>query len=107
MKQTVYFSNFRDAFQSIRPSNFTYEGLEVLFQHLEELERDTGEDYELDVIALCCDFSENTFEVISEEYSIELTGSNDEENKAIVEEYLIDEGIFVGEVKGGFVYRQH
>jgi len=35
-----------------RKTNFSYEGLEILFEYLEELEESTGEEIELDVIAL-------------------------------------------------------
>tara|TARA_R100001530_G_C4275537_1_gene144171 strand:+ start:133 stop:450 length:318 start_codon:yes stop_codon:yes gene_type:complete len=49
---------FRDMFQAIRPDNFTRAGLVALFDHLENLEDDTGEQVEFDVIGLCCDFTE-------------------------------------------------
>lgn len=58
MKQTINLYNFRDAFQAMRPNNFSYEGLRALFEYLEDLEDDTGEEIELDVIAICCDFTE-------------------------------------------------
>ena len=58
MKQSVSITNFIDAFRFVRPSNFTYEGLECLYKYLIDYEQDTGEEIELDVIALCCDFSE-------------------------------------------------
>ncbi len=57
MKSTVSLSDFRDAFQ-VRKENFSYEGLEALFNYLESYEEDTGEEIELDVIALCCDYTE-------------------------------------------------
>ncbi len=41
-----------------RGDHFTHRGLEALFDFLEETEADTGEEFELDVIGLCCDFSE-------------------------------------------------
>lgn len=58
MKTTVSLYEFREAFRKIRPNNFSYEGLEALFDFLEQLEEDTGQEMELDVIAICCDFSE-------------------------------------------------
>ena len=58
MKRTVNLNDFRDAFRSIRPDNFSYEGLEALFNYLENLGEDTGLEIELDVIAICCDFTE-------------------------------------------------
>ena len=71
MKTTVSKSDFRDAFRDYnREENFTYEGLGALYDYLTELEEDTGEEMELDVIAICCDFSEyGDLEEIQSEYS--------------------------------------
>lgn len=69
MKQTVNLYDFREAFTRMdRADAFSYEGLEILFNGLEELEEDTGEEMELDVIALCCDFSEMTLNEIIQSY---------------------------------------
>ena len=59
MKTTITEQNFIDAFYDYgRGNNFSREGLEQLFEFLEELEESTGEEMELDVIAICCDFTE-------------------------------------------------
>jgi hypothetical protein len=59
MKQTITASNFRDAFKNMgRADQFSYDGLTTLFEHLEGFEECTGQEIELDVIALCCDFTE-------------------------------------------------
>jgi len=59
MKQTINFSHFIGAFRDHnRLDNFSYDGLEALFAYLEDLADDCGTDFELDVIALCCEFSE-------------------------------------------------
>jgi hypothetical protein len=58
MKTTVNSYDFHRAFETSRPNNFSYEGLNCLFEYLENLEQDTGEEMELDVIAICCDFTE-------------------------------------------------
>ena len=59
MHQTVNVSQFRDAFRSCgRAEQFTYEALGALFDYLEQLEDDIGSPIELDVIALCCEWSE-------------------------------------------------
>jgi len=57
MKITVDFCDFTDRFQ-IRKYNFSQDGLEALFNYLESYEEDTGEEIELDVIGLCCDYTE-------------------------------------------------
>tara|TARA_R100001510_G_scaffold51840_1_gene52033 strand:- start:327 stop:620 length:294 start_codon:yes stop_codon:yes gene_type:complete len=58
MKQNVTEYDFVDGFMKIRPDNFSRNGLGCLYDYLIELEEDTGEELEFDVIALCCDFSE-------------------------------------------------
>ena len=72
IKQTVTESDFRDAFAPIRPDNFTYEGLGALYEYLEELSEDTGEDIELDVIAICCDYTEYSEDEAREEFDIDV-----------------------------------
>tara|TARA_R110000787_G_scaffold80086_1_gene174551 strand:+ start:481 stop:771 length:291 start_codon:yes stop_codon:yes gene_type:complete len=70
MKQTINFNDFYDAFQEVRPANFSYEGLRALFDWLEDYADDTGEEIELDVIALCCEFSEyESLEELQESYT--------------------------------------
>lgn len=106
MKTTVYFSEFRDHFHEIRPDNFSYQGLRILFDYLEEFEESTGEDIEFDVIAICCDFSEDSYEVIASDYSIEIDeNENEDEQKQQVIDYLQDQGAYVGESINGIVYR--
>lgn len=58
MKETVTEFRFVDAFQSIRPDNFTRSGLQEMFDYFEQLEEDVGEEFELDVIAICCEWSQ-------------------------------------------------
>ena len=61
-------SEFIRQFRNIRPENFSIPALRALFEWLEDMERDTGEPMELDVIALCCDWSELTEDEIRREY---------------------------------------
>ena len=59
MKTNVTMYDFERAFVDYgRRDNFTYEGLKALFEWLEELHDDCGTEYELDVVALCCEFTE-------------------------------------------------
>ena len=68
MKQTINFYDFNQAFNNIRPANFSYDGLLALFNYLEQYEDDCGTEIELDVIALCCDFTESTYHEIYNDY---------------------------------------
>lgn len=58
MIKTINFDDFLDAFPDSYKGNFTGEGKEALFDYLEEYEEATGEQIELDIIALCCEYSE-------------------------------------------------
>jgi len=70
MKTTVSKHDFCQAFTDYnREANFTWEGRQALYDYLEELESDTGTEMELDVIAICCDFSEyESLEELQKEY---------------------------------------
>ena len=58
MKQTIDCFQFRNQFMECRPDNFSYDGLLALWEYFEEYEDSTGEEIELDVIAICCEYSE-------------------------------------------------
>jgi hypothetical protein len=106
MKQTVDFYDFKRSFEQCRPENFSRQGLGVLWDYLEQYEDDCGQELELDVIALCCDFSEDSAENIAKSYDIDLSECETDEDKAEeVKEYLQEQGALIGEVNGGFVYR--
>jgi hypothetical protein len=69
MKQTINLNDFRNTFKAHERTNFSYEGLEVLFNHLEQYESDTGESVEFDVIGLCCEFVEMTEQEVKDCYT--------------------------------------
>jgi len=72
MIQTITISDFRDAFRSCgRNDQFSYEALELIFDYIEEYEQDTGEQVELDVISICCEWAEDSPENIADQYGIE------------------------------------
>ena len=59
MITTINEYDFIDAFRKMgREGNFSNDGLVALYEYLEMLEDDTGQPIELDVIALCCEFTE-------------------------------------------------
>jgi hypothetical protein len=106
MKTTENFSEFRDSFQQIRPDNFSYDGQRILYDYFEEFEESTGEEFELDVIAICCDFSEDSFENIADLYGIELNENDDDDEKQQqVIDFLQSEGAYIGDSINGIVYR--
>lgn len=72
MKTTVCETDFRNAFKETnRQDNFTPYGLGKLFDYLEDYEEQTGEEIELDVIALCCEYSEyESLEELQRNYDV-------------------------------------
>ncbi len=71
MIQTVTFDKFQDAFKNYnRTENFSPEGLRALYDYLEEVYENSGEPLKLDVIALCCEYTEyKNFEELQLDYS--------------------------------------
>ena len=107
--ETVTLSSFRDAFVRMgRKDQFSYGGLEILFDYLESLSDDIGENIELDVIALCCDFAESDYEELIQDYDINVSDCEDEKEQIdAVREYLKYNTTVVGEpFDGVFVYTQ-
>ena len=93
MYQTVGFCDFKDAFQ-IRKDNFTYEGLKALYNYLEDFEEGTGEKLELDVIALCCEYTEyENLKEFQANYGEDYTTIEDVENATMV--IKIDDESFI------------
>ena len=86
MKQTITFTDFVQAFHNHnRFDNFGYDGLTALFDYLEALEADTGEELELDVIALCCDFTlYGSFAEFQEAYGDDYETMSELENQTCV-----------------------
>ena len=86
-----------------RGDEFSPEGFEALFEYLDNLSEELEEDIKLDVIALCCDFSERTRKDIEDEvreYEVkqELEEAETEEEKEeilndAVEEWLDERAI--------------
>ena len=96
MKQNVSKCGFMDAFK-IRKNNFSYEGLNALYNYLIDYEEDTGEETELDVIGLCCDYTEyENLKEFQTDYGKEYKTIKDIENETQV--------IRVGE--NGFIIQQ-
>ena len=58
MIKTITFSEFTDAFKLFDRDNFSYDGMKALYEYLEDYEEQTETPVELDVIALCCEFTE-------------------------------------------------
>lgn len=58
MITTINRDMFVNGIRSVRPTNFTCDGLHALFDFFESLEDGTGEQIEFDPIAICCEYTE-------------------------------------------------
>lgn len=76
MKKTITEHDFVQAFTAYnRESQFSVKARKELFQYLEECEAGSGTEFELDVIALCCEYTEydsikECIEAFSNHYTI-------------------------------------
>jgi len=103
MKTTVTAQDFRDAFRDMDRNYFSCEALNLLFGYFEQFEEDSGEEMELDVISICCDFSEETPEDIAQSYNIK---AEDGDLLSLCEQvlgYLEENTILVGETSSGTI----
>mgnify|MGYP003609273285 CR=1 FL=1 len=93
-----------------RSENFTPAGVRVLFDYLEEISEGSGKDTKLDIIGLCCEYSEDTFEDIASNYRIDLTDryggtiDDDEEIKRIILDYLNENTVVCGVTESTAIY---
>lgn len=92
MKQSINFTAFMDAFHAYkRYDQFGYTALQILFEYLEEYEESSGEEMEMDVIALCCEYSVDSVADIASNYDVDLSDCEDDDARfETVMEYLRD-----------------
>jgi hypothetical protein len=92
--QITHVGQFREAFHNAgRRNQFSYDGLAVLFDWLEE----NYPDYDLDVVQLCCGYAEVPIDELKEAYLID----------GDVIEYVNHNGVVLGVTgTGNVVYAQ-
>jgi len=95
MIQTINESDFTTAFhRADRGNQFTHKGLLALYEYLEEYEESTGEQVELDVIAICCDYSEyESLKDFQEDYGDDYESIDEIEHATQV--IMIDDDSFI------------
>ena len=93
-----------------REDNFTFTGLRILFESLERLAIDCEKNIEIDVIALCCEYNEDSITDIIDDYDIDVKDCNIDEKIETVEDYLQYNTFVCGSYEGGdgvthFIYQ--
>jgi len=99
MKMTINKYDFAREFHNMNRNNFSKEALYILFDYFDEID----ENFDLDVIAICCEYCEATPIEIADMYNIDLPDINGlDENEAyealflVVSEWLSFECVFIG-----------
>jgi len=94
MITTINEYDFIDAFKGMREDNFSRNGLIALYEYLEMLGEDLGQEIELDVIALCCEYAEyDNLEEFQADYSEDYETIEDIQNATSV--IMIDDDSFI------------
>lgn len=91
MHKRIYLSDFMEAFDDHgRNDQFPPAALEALFEFFEELEDETGELVELDVIAICCSFTEyDSPQDCAEDMFLDVEGMGDADIISLLQEHTI------------------
>ena len=88
MKEYVNEHTFRDRFMrsDTYKNQFSYEGLHALFQYIEQYEDDCGEEFEFDMIGICCDYTEyDNLNDFNADYNYQYTRDELEEETIVIE----------------------
>ena len=101
MYQTITITDFINAFdRADRSANFSNAGLVAIFDFLE----DVNPDMELDVIGICCDFSEyKDLEELKQDYGYDEDLEEDDE----ILDYFRDQTIVLELANGGLVIQSY
>ena len=112
MKDTLTTSQIADRLKADENAGWSYAGARALAEYLEQYEEDAGEELELDVVAIRCDYSE--YETLrewaegyfgekeaKEKFDIEKEEDWEDKEKEI-KEYITDNGQLV-EFDGGII----
>jgi hypothetical protein len=85
MYQSINEYDFIRAFEQVRPDNFSRAGLSALYEYFEQLEEDIGTPIKLDVIAICCEYSEyESLEEFQKDYGEDYESIEDIESETTV-----------------------
>jgi hypothetical protein len=119
MKTTLSTSDIARALKSDENAAWSWNGARALAEYLEQLEEDTGEEMEMDVCAIRCDFSEfSSLEAWASDYfrnqadavdklclTLGMDGSIDEDEDEIndlIRSFIQDHGTLI-EFDGGVI----
>ena len=104
MKNTLTVSDIADALRNDDNAVWSYAGAVALAEYLDNLDEETGEETELDIVAIRCDFSEygSAAEAYTQQTGDEPDGDDEDEKEENALKYLQDNTTVI-EFKGGII----
>jgi hypothetical protein len=111
MKTTLTTNQIVNALGADKNANWSYQGASALAEYLEEIEGDTGEELELDVVAIRCDYSEHPslhawvddyFADWRDALALPAGMAGQEEEEEAIREYIREHGDLI-EFEGGVI----
>lgn len=111
MKKTLSTGQAADILSGNPENGFSYTGARALIEYLEEIEKDTGEEMELDCVAIRGDFSEYSSlqewaeDYFSDDWRSELgldDDADDDDTDDAIRAYIQDSGTLI-EFSGGVI----
>lgn len=95
-------ATFRETFKAYnRQDNFSHDGLNALFEYLEEFESEVG-PVEFDCIAICCEYSEQSFDDIINDYGLDVP---EDEALSYILDYLEENTTIVAILEDSILYQ--
>jgi len=110
MKKTINLPAFVSAFTEMgRYDQFSLDALKIIYKYITDYEAESGQEIELDVIAICCEFVESTPSQVFVDYvtsidSYDLKDETDLIAKAV--DYLESKTSVLGQTETTIIYKQ-
>jgi hypothetical protein len=105
MKATIHRHDFLRAFEDAgRGTQFSREALDALFECFKGYEESNGIEIELDVVAICCNYSESTFAKLIEQYDIPIDSDYGKSEESQIVDWLNDRTGVVAVLDDSIVY---
>ena len=93
----VTFSAFCDAFYDHgRENQFSYDAKRVIYDYFHDLEEEGVDVFELDVICICCGYSEDSPIGIAKSYNLDISDIAEDEVFDFVSDWLNDRTTVLG-----------
>lgn len=106
--QTLGQGDFVQMFkESSRKDQFSVEALEAIFDYLDTYSEETGDNVEFDLVGICCNWAEMTWQEVAMSYDVDLSQcTDDDERIGEVEDFLCNNTQYCELSNGSFVFVQ-